>query len=433
MSFRNGHFLIAAFLFPWMVHGDDWPQWRGPERDGVWRESGIVESFEKDKLEVLWRAEISGGYSSPTVANGLVYVTDRTTKPNQKERIHCFDEMSGKLKWTVPYDCPYRNVSYDTGPRAAVAVDDGVAYALGTMGDLHALNALSGEVIWRKELNKEYDIRMPIWGISASPLIVDNKIILMIGGEKDACVIALDKKSGKEVWRSLSDDASYAAPILIKQSGKPVVVVWTGQHIAGLNPVNGQVYWKHPYEQRRMIISVATPVLHKDHLFLTSFFDGSMLLKLDPDKLAVEQVWEQRGADEQNTKGLHSIIATPYLKGDYIFGVDSYGELRCLDLKTGERVWEDLTATPRARWSTIHFVEHEPTGHLFLFNERGQLIIAELSPAGYKEIDRADLIEPTTGQLPQRGGVTWTHPAFANGKIFVRNDKELICADLTKD
>jgi hypothetical protein len=177
-----------------------------------------------------------------------------------------------------------------------------------------------------------------------------------------------------------------------------------------------------------MVIGVSTPVHDGDHLFLTNFFDGSLMLKLDDKKPAVEEVWQRAGVDEKNTDALHSIINTPILQGGYVYGVDSYGELRCLDARNGDRVWESLEAVPKARWATIHFVEHGD--NVWMFNERGELIISRLSPKGYEEISRAKLIAPTEDQLRQRGGVCWSHPAFAGKCVYARNDKEIVCADL---
>ena len=408
--------------------GDDWPKWRGPEADGVWRETGIIARFDGATLPAAWRAEVAGGYSGPTVADGRVYVTDRVVKPKQVERVHCFDAATGRRIWSYEYDCPYRDVSYDTGPRASVTVDDGRAYSLGTMGHIFCFDAATGEVLWKKDLKKLYKIRMPIWGIAAAPLVENELVIVHIGGDNGACVVAFDKKTGREKWKALDDNASYSTPIAIDQAGKRVIVVWTGENVVGLNPENGQVHWKHPYERKRMIIGISTPVLYKDMLFVTGFFDGSMMLRLRQDEMAVDLVWRKSGSDEQHTESLHSIISTPIIFDDHIYGVDSYGELRCLNALTGDRIWESLAAVPRARWATIHFVRHD--NEVWMFNERGELIISKLSPAGFDEISRAKLIEPTMGQLPRRGGVCWTHPAFANRHVFVRNDKELICANL---
>ncbi len=422
--------LLALATLPPLAVADDWPQWRGPTRDGVWRETGIIDKFDKPQLDIVWRAEVSSGYCGPTVADGRVYVTDRVVEPKQVERVHCFDAKTGRRLWSHVYDCPYRGVQYDAGPRASVTIDDGRAYSLGTMGHLLCFDARSGSVLWKRDLNTEYKIRMPIWGIAASPIIEGGLLVVQIGGEDGACLVAFDKKTGKEAWRALEDGASYSAPIVIEQAGQRVLVAYTADHVVGLDPKSGQVHWQYPFPAQRMVIGIASPVQHGDTLFLSNFFDGSLLLRLRQDEAAVEKIWQRAGESEKNTDALHSIISTPYLAGDHIYGIDSYGELRCLELKTGDRVWESLDLVPRARWATAHFVEHGET--TWIFNERGELVISKLTPAGFREISRAQLIEPTRDQLPRRGGVCWSHPAFAYKHVFARNGKELVCASLAK-
>jgi len=306
---------------------------------------------------------------------------------------------------------------------------------LGTMGHLFCFDSGTGKILWSKDLNTEYNIKMPTWGIAASPLIIKDKLILHIGGDNNACVVALDKKTGKEIWRNLADDASYSAPILIKQANKPVLVVWTGQNLAGLNPETGSIYWQFPFHQR-MIIGIASPVLYKNHIFVSSFFNGSLLIKLNPNKLnphklTAEKVWQRSGRNERNTDALHCCISTPLIKDDYIYGVDSYGELRCLELFTGDRVWEDLSAVTKNRWANIHFIQNNEL--TYMFNEHGELLITKLSPQKFQEISRTKLIDVTTKQLNRKGtGVTWSHPAFADKHVYIRNDKELICTNLSE-
>jgi len=393
--------LILAMTVP--CPAADWADWRGEGRQGVWSEKGLMGAFPSRQLKPLWTAEISSGYSGPTVAEGRVYVTDRQVDPEETERIHCFDAATGKKEWTHTYPARYGRIGYKAGPRASVIVAAGRAYALGAAGHLHCLDAKKGSVVWTRDLNADYDIRMPIWGIAGAPLLVEDVLIVHIGGSNGACVVGLDAATGNEKWRALSDRAQYTAPILIEQGGKKIVVVWTGDSVAGLDPASGKVYWRHNFQPTRMPIGIATPVTDGKRLFLTSFYDGSMMLRLAQDKPAAEITWRERGRDERNTRALHSIISTPLLIGDYIYGVDSYGELRCLKADTGERVWESLKATPRARWSTIHMVTQGD--RVWMFNERGELIISKLSPMGYEEISRTKLIEPTTEQLRQRDGV----------------------------
>jgi outer membrane protein assembly factor BamB len=420
--------LTVAALGSSAVTADDWPQWRGPTRDGVWRETGLVDRFASAELTPRWRVPISAGYSGPTVADGRVYVTDRVAEPKQIERVHCFDWKTGERIWSHSYDCVYRDIGYTAGPRAAVTISDGRAYSLGAMGHFFCFDAASGEIAWKHDLNSEYKVRMPIWGLAAAPLVVDDLIILQVGGEH-ACLVAFDKVTGEERWRAMDDDASYSAPIMIEQAGRRVLVCWAGQHVAGLEPTIGQVLWSHPFPPSKMVLAISTPVVERDHLFVTGFYDGSLMLRLDEKKPAVEAIWRRVGRDEEHTDSLQSLMVTPYLKDNYVFGVDSYGELRCLAGDTGDRIWQALPAGRKVRWFNIHMVENQDK--IWMFNERGEVAITRLSPQGYEEISKAKLIKPTREQLNERGGVCWAHPAFAYRHIFARNDEELVAADLT--
>ncbi len=417
---------LSSLLFASIVAADDWPQWRGPLRDGVWREDRIIERFKTPEVPILWRAEIGAGYSGPTIANGRVYVTDRLDEPEQIERTLCFDAASGKLLWKHQYACLY-TIGYKAGPRACVTVQEGRAYALGAMGHFFCYRADSGEPLWQHDLAKQYRIRMPIWGIAAAPLIEKDTVILQVGGE-NACLVAFDKLTGVERWRALDDRASYAAPIIIEQAGQRVLVCLTGDNVVGLEPTTGKLHWSQPFRPRNMPIGISTPIVEGDRLFVTSFYDGGLMLRLDQKQPHAHEVWRRVGKSERDTDSLQSIMSTPVFKGNYLYGADSYGELRCLLADTGDRVWEDTTAVPKARWANIHFVRHGD--EYWLFNERGELIIADLSPAGFSERSRAKLIAPTLPQLNQRGGVCWSHPAFALRRVFARNDHELVCGDL---
>jgi len=418
---------LLLFLFPsFNSNSQDWPDWRGVNRDGIWTETGIVEKFDSKNLTPKWSVSVGSGYSGPTVSKGKVYLADLIKNPSQTEGVLCFDEKSGKKIWEFRYPCEYTGVGYPAGPRASVVINDGKAYSLGTMGNLFCFNASNGDVIWQKDLNKEYEIRMPTWGISATPLITGDKIILQISGSNNACVIALDKNTGKEIWRNLEDIAAYSAPIIIEKNGKKVVVVWTEDSLAGLNPENGEIFWRFPWKTGSGM-SIATPVLYNNHIFVSAFYSGSLLVKLGYDYTSAEKVWQRSGESERKTDALHCVMNTPVIIDDFIYGVDSYGELRCLELATGDRVWEDLSTVKKNRWANIHFVQNGDK--TWMFNEHGELIISELSPKGFKEISRAKIIEPTKEQLPR--GVTWSHPAYANKHIFIRNDRELVCVDLT--
>ncbi len=420
--------MMVSLLFV-TARADDWPQWRGPTRDGQWNETGLIESFASKEPAPLWRAPIGPGYNGPVVADGRVFVMDRVTEPEESERIHCFDADNGKPVWSYRYACKYRNVQYPAGPRAAMLIDSGRAYSFGTMGHLFCFDAATGKILWQKDLLKDYKLRMPIWGIAAAPLVEGDKLIVLAGGQDGASVVAFDKVTGKEIWRALDDPIGYSAPIVIDHGGKRTLVCWTGTRVVGLEPSDGKLVWEYPYKHSKMVINMPTPVDQDGLLFVSGFYDGSLLLKLSPDR-TVSCAWRRFGPSEMETDSLHCCISTPVILGENIYGVDTYGQFRCLDRKTGDRVWEDSTAVPKARWATIHFVQNGPT--TWMFNERGELVIGTLSPKGFHEISRARILEPTMDQLDQRGGVCWSHPAFANRRVYARNDRELVCVDLAK-
>ena len=417
-----------------LLNADEWPQWRGENREGVWNETGIIEKFEEPEIPIRWRVPIGSGYSGPSVAEGRVYVTDRVTEPKQTERVHCFDWETGESIWSYSYDCIYK-IDYTAGPRATVTVQDGLAYALGAMGHLHCFDAATGEIVWKRDLNAEYNINMPIWGIASAPIVEGDHLIVQIGGKPNACIVAFDRKTGEEKWKALDDNASYSAPIVITQAGERVLVCWTSTNVVALNPQTGALHWLYTFAAEGVISAIATPTFYRNELFVAQFQRGALLLKLSPDALEVELGWYRTGKDEQNTDAIHPAMSTPVRIDDYIYGVDSYGELRCLDAGNGDRIWEDLTAVRKARWSTIHFVRHPVSAdnRVWMFNEHGELLITELSPEGLNIISRAKLIQPTRDQLNRRGGVTWAHPAFAYKHVFARNDKELVCANLAKN
>ncbi len=426
-------FALAALLAATSLEtaqAEDWPQWRGANRDGIWRETGIVDCFAGDEIAVRWRAPLSNGYSGPTVADGRVFVTDLVREP-ERERLLAFDFEDGRLLWSRTWAVDYGTVSHPNGPRASVTVDEGRAYALGTVGHLVCCDAATGEVLWARDMRQDFAARVPLWGIAAAPLVEDDLLIVHIGGAPDACIVALDKVSGEVRWTALEDDPAYSAPIVIEQAGQRVLVCWTAARVAGLDPATGELLWDHPFVPRRWIDQIITPAVHEDYLFVSTFGDGSLMLRLLPDRLEVEKLWRRMGTTERNTDGLHIQMGNPVFFDGCIFGVDSYGQFRCLDADTGERIWEDTTVTSQLRWGSAHMVTHGERA--WIFNDTGELIIARLSREGYEEISRARLIEPTQGQLDRGQGVTWSHPAFAHRHVLVRNDHELVSASLAAE
>lgn len=442
---------LIAFLAP-CVRADDWPQWLGPRRDGVWRESGIIDRFPESGPAVQWRTQVGAGYTGPAVASGRVVIMDRVTadqklgEPTYKrgrkagnERVLCLNESDGKLVWKHEYECTY-TVDRASGPRATPIIDDGKVYTLGAEGHMFCFELSNGKIVWSRDLKKEYGIDTPLWGFSAHPLIDSQKLITLVGGPGSA-VVALNKSDGTELWRSLTVNESahgpgYCPPMIYEAGGCRQLIVWHPDSINSLDPETGKPYWSQPFEIKAGL-TIPTPRKEGDLLFFTSFYNGPMMLRLDPNKPAMTMLWRGSSNSELRTDKLHSIMCTPALENGYIYGVCSYGQLRCLDMKTGDRVWESLEATGSTgdtgrqsdRWKNAFIVKNGD--RFFLANELGDLIIAKLSPEGYKEISRAHLLEPTT---PEAGRpVVWSHPAFANRSVLLRNDKELIRVSLAAE
>lgn len=432
---------LAGFL---QSRADDWPQWLGPREDSVWRETGILDKFPSSGPKFRWHTNIGGGYSGPSVAGGRVYLTDRQLSagasnpadPFQKgvvrgtERVLCLNEADGKVLWQHEYDCPY-SMSYPAGPRTTPVVRAGKVYTLGAMGDLFCLNADNGEVIWSHDYKKELGAEVPMWGFSAHPLLDGQKLICLARGQ-GSTVIAYDKDSGKEIWRALSaKEPGYCPPVIIEAAGKRQLIVWHPESINSLDPETGQVYWTHPMSPPvRSGMTIPTPRKFGDLLFFTSFYNGSVMLRLASEKPGALLVWQSKKVSETDTDGLHSVMSTPFLDGGFIYSPCSYGQFRCLNAETGERVWESLVPTggKQNRWGNVFIVKN--ADRYFLFNEQGDLIIAKLTSKGYEELSRAHLLEPTNTAAGRH--VVWSHPAFANRCVYARNDREIVCVSLAE-
>ncbi|MFO1501151.1 MAG: PQQ-binding-like beta-propeller repeat protein [Verrucomicrobiota bacterium] len=435
--------VLASGVAP--TRADDWPQWLGPQRDGVWRETGILRAFPAGGPPIRWRVPIGAGYAGPAVADGKVYVADRQLPTGASnpanpfdrssvpgtERVICLDAEDGRQLWAHEYDCPY-TVSYAAGPRVTPLVSGPDLYMLGAEGHLWCLDARSGTVRWSRDLKKDYATKTPLWGFAAAPLLDGDRLICLVGGEGSVAV-AFDKNTGRELWRALqAKEPGYSPPTMIEAAGKRQLIIWHPEAVNALDPATGKVYWTQPFASQAGL-SVATPRQAGDWLFLTTFYNGSLMLRLNRDEPGAKVVWRSQKVSERDTDGLHSIIPTPFLDDGHIYGICSYGQLRCLRAETGERLWESLQATTNdgqeTRWGNAFLVRNED--RYFLFNEKGDLIIARLSPQGYVEKGRTHLLEPTNHD-PGRP-VVWSHPAFANRSVYARNDQEIVCANLADD
>lgn len=424
--------------------GEDWPQWLGTKRDSIWREDKIAREIPAEGFPVLWRTPVQLGYAGPAVANGKIYVPDRVQleKPAEdkekgtigKERLLCLNEADGKVLWTHEYDCRYV-ISYPFGPRVTPYVEGDRVYHLGAMGDLVCLNAESGEVIWKKQLREAYTAPIPAWGYAAHPLFVGDLMIMLVGGEGSA-VVALNKTTGEEVWKNLTaEEIGYAPPVLFPHASGDQVIIWHDTEVHGLDIRSGEKKWTIPFPDKkpvmRPVVTIATPRVVDSKIFISDFYNGSAMIEVDASGTSAKILWRAAKEEQEHREGLNALMTTPFLTDGLIFGMSGDGELRCLQQGTGVLNWRDLKPTGGDRpvyFATSFIVKNDD--RYILFNDQGELMISELLADKYVEHGRMKLLEPSG--FARGRNVVWSHPAFANRHIYVRNDKEIICVDLEK-
>ena len=430
--------------------GDDWPQWLGENRDGVWRESGVVEAFPKEGLPVVWRQAIGSGYSGPAVSKGRLVVMDRKAEPFDPslapggnpnfirvqipgtERVLCLDARTGKSLWEFSYNVEYTTAfPYAIGPRCTPTIDGGRVYTLGAEGRLMCLSLDSGQVLWSIDLTESHQAKVSHWGFAAHPLVDGPRLICMVGGRNSA-VVAFDKMTGAELWRSGdAEDPGYCPPVIYTLGGKRQLVTWDSKHVSGIAPETGEIYWQVPFPPTYGM-SIGMPRQENNRLFLMSFNRVSGMIEVSADGNAASLVW--RGDAKSGVAG---VLNTAWVEEGHVYASGHRGEYRCVELETGNRVWSDdaptrnLAGKRASSWPSTFTVKHAPSGRFFLANDHGELILAELSPRGYTEIDRTMLIKPT--HLVGSRYLVWSHPAFANRRVYARNDEEIVCFDLATD
>ncbi len=433
---------VGVLLMTAPLVANDWPEWRGAGRTGVWTETGIVAELPAE-LKVKWRVPINGGFSGPAVADGRVFITDWAEDAGSRtmdgrERAIALDEETGEILWTREWPTSYRMlmISYAIGPRATPTVDGDRVYVVGAAGDLFCLSVETGEILWEKHYIADYESFIPTWGVASSPIVDGDRLITVVGGDPGGLVMAFDKRTGDELWRALDvvGEMGYGQPIIIEAGGARQLIVWHAAALVSLNPETGELYWEEVWDARAGM-SVATPVWSGNYLFVTQFYLGSTMMQLDQDRPGASVLWQGQSRSEMpgETEGLHALITTPLIEGDNLYGVGSYGELRGLDARTGERRWMSDQMTAQARWGAAFMVKQGD--RYFVLNDDGFLIDAQFTPDGYVERGRLKLIEATSdaGYGPAKRfdrKVNWSHPAFANGHIFHRNDNEIIRASL---
>jgi len=408
---RIGRFRAAclALLVPVGLALADWPQWRGPNRDGTLAGEKLPDAL-PERLPLKWKQPLGGGYGGVAVADGRVYVMDRQKAPAEVERVVCLDADTGKAVWTHSYPVAYGKLDYGNGPRGTPTVHDGRVYTFGALGHLHCLDAVTGKVIWQHDCVKAFQARVPTWGHACSPLIDGDRLIVQVGAP-DGCLMAFDRATGKEVWRSVSDPPGYASPTILATDGFRRLVYWTPEHIVGVDPDTGKERWKVAFPITYGV-SIADVVWDGRVILASNYWTGSKALRLDAKGDNPELVWEG--------KAWSGLMSTPLVRDGKVYAIDRFKSLKCLELATGKVLWEgepvtrDRDRNPQASLIAVG-------SRVLIFNDQGELILGDLEPAGFKRLGTAAILPD---QRP------WAHHAVAGGRVYARTDEEIVCVGL---
>lgn len=382
---------------------DDWPQWRGPRRDGVSAETGLLQQWPAEGPRQAWQVQGAGaGYSSFSVANGRLFTLGAR---DGREYVLAFDAASGKRLWEVAHGRRFTNDRGD-GPRATPTIDGDRVYAYGASGDLTVLDAASGKIVWTQNLLSKYSGSNINWGLSESPLVLADRVLVQAGG-RGAAIVALRKNDGGEIWRTQSDEPGYSSAVVHEVGGIREAVFFTAERALGVNVDNGRLLWSYDRVANRTA-NIATPIVRGNRVFLSSDYGtGAALLELSAGGggLSARQVYF--------TNEMRNHHASSVLIGDHLYGF-SGSILTAMQFDTGQVAWRDRSV---GKGSVV-----AADGRLYLFSENGVVGLAEPNPARYVEHGRFRI---RAGNLP-----TWSHPVVSGGKLFLRDQDTIYAYDV---
>ena len=400
--------VVCAGLVPLAAQGPDWPQYLGPQRDGVYRGPALAESWGPQGPKVLWRKQVGQGFSGPVVASGRLILFHRV---GNEEVVESLDPRTGTTQWRYGYPTSYRDdFGFDEGPRAVPVVAGGAVYAFGAEGQLHAVELATGKRLWSEDTMKRFRVAKGFFGAGGSPLVEDGRVIANIGGA-NAGIVAFEAKTGKVLWTATSHEASYSSAIGATIGGRRSAIFLTREGLVGLDPVTGRIHFERRWRARMdSSVNAATPLVIGDLLFISAEYGpGAGVFQVNGATLT--QLW---ASDEV----LSNHYATSVYSNGYLYGFHGRQEFgpsfRAVELKTG-----------KVRWSQDRFRAGSVTlagNRLLILRETGELLLADASPDAFKPIARAQL-------LP---GTLRAFPALADGILYVRNENTLIAVDLRR-
>jgi outer membrane protein assembly factor BamB len=387
-----------------------WPQWRGPKRDGISAESDWQATWPPAGPPVLWKKKAEGRYSGVAVAKGRVFTLVRE---GDKEVAVCWDAETGKTRWTYPYEASYdsgahRVADYSQGPRSTPTVDGDFVYTVGATGFLHCLRARDGKKVWAKDLLDEFQAIPSRWGVAFSPLVEGDLVFTNPGGSDSGSLAAFNKRDGKLKWKALDDRAGYSSPIAVTLDGVRQIVFFTRNGLVGVGPKDGKLYWRFPWETDHGC-NIATPIARGNYFFIsTNYGRGCAAIKVTKTKdgeFQAKRVYE--------TNRMRNHYATSVLYKEHIYGFDE-GKLVCLNFRKGTVLWKQGGFHKGSLLIA--------NGHLIVLGENGQVAIAPATPDGFKP----------TAEFQVTRKKCWTMSVLAEGKLFVRDEEQVFCLDIRK-
>jgi outer membrane protein assembly factor BamB len=385
---------------------DDWPQWRGPKRDGVSAERGLLKAWPQGGPPLAWKAQGAGeGYSSFAAAHGRLYTMGAR---GGTEYVMAFDVPTGKKIWEVEHGRRFSNDKGD-GPRGTPTVDGAHLYAYGASGDLSALDAATGKTIWKVNVLRQFGGSNITWGLSESPLVLSDRVLVNAGGP-NASIVALKKTDGSPIWKTQSDEAGYSSGVIAETGGIRQAIFFTGRRALGVNVDDGSLLWSYS-QVANDTANIATPIVRGSHVFLSSAYGtGAALLELVPG----DNRTGVKAREVYFTRQMRNHHASSVLIGDHLYGFSDH-ILTAMHFDTGRVAWQDRSVGK----GSVVFADDR----LYLFSEGGVAGLAEANPSGYREHGRFSI--QRTSSLP-----TWSHPIVANGRLYLRDQDAIYAYDV---
>ena len=402
--------VLAGLMIAASAVAGDWPQWRGEKRDGHSTDKGLSKQWPKEGPKLLWTSKgLGGGFSSVSVAQQRIFTMGDGADSSY---VYALNESDGKQVWTAKVGRTEGGGGYP-GPRCTPTVDRDIVVALGQYGDLVCLEAKSGNENWRKNMQKDFAGRMMSgWGYSESPLVDGERVVVTPGG-KDGAMVALDRKTGKELWRceEFQDSAGYSAIVIADIAGVRQYVQLTGSSVVGVSPNDGRLLWQASRKGQTAV--VPTPIVHQDHVYVTSGYGvGCNLFKINKsgDKFSAEETY----ANKIMVNHHGGVVRV----GDHLYGYSDGKGWTCQDFKSGDAAWAERKALGKG---AISFAD----GHLYLRSEsgRGTIMLIEATLKAWTVKGQFD--QPDRSQQQ-----SWAHPVIANGRLYIRDQDVLLCYDV---